>query len=106
MAKFLLLFHGGSMPQTEAEQAAVLKAWTDWYTQLGQAVVDPGNPFTPAAKSVSKEGKVKSGPAGTMASGYTILQADSIDGAAQMASTCPVLRGGAEISIFETFDVM
>ena len=29
MAKFLLLYSGGSMPATEAEQAAVLQAWGD-----------------------------------------------------------------------------
>lgn len=106
MAKYLLLYIGGSMPETEAEQAQVIRAWTDWYTKLGSAVVDPGNPFSPAAKSVSSDGSVKDGPAGTMASGYTILQAGSLDEAAQMAQTCPVLAGGAKISVFETFDVM
>ena len=45
MAKYLLLYGGGSMPETEAEMAAVTKAWTDWFTELGPAVVDPGNPF-------------------------------------------------------------
>jgi hypothetical protein len=106
MAKYLLLYHGGGMPETEAENAAVIKAWTDWYNQLGSAVVDPGNPFTPAAKSVKSNGTVKDGPAGTMASGYTVVQADSLDKAAKMAQTCPVLSGGAEISVFETFEVM
>jgi hypothetical protein len=69
-------------------------------------VVDPGNPFTPAAKAVSKDGSVRNGPAGSMASGYSIVQAESLDKAAQMAKGCPVLQGGAEISIFETFNVM
>ena len=106
MSKFLLLYSGGGMPATEAEQAAVIKAWTDWYTTLGSAVVDPGNPFTPMAKSIASNGMVSDGPAGTMATGYTILQAESLDQAAKMAQGCPVLMGGASISIFETFDVM
>jgi len=106
MAKYLLLYSGGSMPQTEAEQAEVIKAWTAWYTQLGSAVADPGNPFTPVAKTVASNGAVSSGAKNGMASGYTILQADSLDQAAKMAQSCPVLAGGAEISIFETFDVM
>ena len=29
MAKYLLLYGGGSMPETEAEQAAVMTAWTN-----------------------------------------------------------------------------
>ncbi len=106
MAKYLLLYRGGSMPETEAESAAVIKAWTTWYTSLGSAVVDPGNPFTPLAKKIASNGAMSDSPAGTIASGYTILQAESLDQAAKMAQGCPVLQGGAEISVFETFDVM
>jgi hypothetical protein len=106
MAKYVLLYHGGGMPETEAETAAVMKAWGDWYTALGSAVVDPGYPFTPVAKSIASDGTVKDGPAGAMATGYTILQAESLDEAARLAQSCPVLQGGADISVFETFDVM
>jgi hypothetical protein len=107
MAKFLLLYHGGAgMPQTEAESAKILKSWEVWYTALGKAVVDPGNPFTPAAKKVASNGAVSNGPAGTMATGYTILEAESLDKAARLAQGCPVLVGGGEISVFETFNVM
>jgi len=106
MANYLLLYHGGKMPENEAEQKAVLEDWTAWYTKLGSAVVDPGNPFTPMAKSVASDGKVSDGPAGSMASGYTVIQADSLDAAAAFAKGCPVLKGGAKISVFETFNVM
>lgn len=106
MANYLLLYSGGSMPATEAEQKAVMDAWTAWYTGLGEAVVDPGNPFTPMAKSVSSDGKVHDGPAGTMASGYTIIKAGSLDAAALLARGCPVLQGGAQITVYETFNVM
>ena len=30
MANYLLLYIGGSMPESEAEQAAVMQAWTSW----------------------------------------------------------------------------
>ena len=106
MTKYLLLYSGGGMPESEEETAKVMKAWEGWYTQLGQAVVDPGNPISPMAKSISADGKISDGPAGTLASGYTILQAGSLDEAAKMAQGCPVLAGGAQISVFETFDVM
>lgn len=106
MNKYLLLYAGGSMPDTEEETATIMKEWEKWYTAMGNAVVDPGNPFTPMAKSVASNGKVSDGPAGTMASGYTILQADSLNQAAKMAQSCPVLKGGGEISVFETFNVM
>lgn len=106
MAKYLLLYHGGGMPETEEETAAVMKAWEVWYVGLGAAVADPGNPFTPMAKTVSSDGKISGGAAGGMASGYTILEAGSLDEATKMAQSCPVLQSGAQISVFETFEVM
>ncbi len=106
MANFVLLYSGGSMPETQAEQAAVIQAWTAWYGELGSAVVDAGNPFTPVAKSIASDGTVSEGPVGTMASGYTVIKADSLDAAVQVARRCPVLQGGARITVYETFPVM
>jgi hypothetical protein len=106
MTKYLLLYSDGSMPETEAEQAQVMKAWEAWYAGLGSAVVDPGNPLTSVAKSIASDGTVSDGPKGTMASGYTIIQASSFDEAVKMAKGCPVLEGGADISVFETFEAM
>jgi len=106
MANFVLLYSGGSMPETQAEQAAVIQAWTAWYGELGSAVVDAGNPFTPVAKSIASDGTVSEGPVGSMASGYTVIKADSLDAAVQVARRCPVLQGGAKITVYETFPVM
>src|SRR5258708_6369370 len=106
MANFVLLYSGGSMPATEAEQAAVMQAWGAWYASLGSAVVDGGNPFTPLAKSIASDGTVRDGPVGTMASGYSIIAADSLNAAVEMGKGCPVLRGGGQISVYETFNVM
>jgi hypothetical protein len=69
-------------------------------------VVDAGNPFTPSAKSISSDGAVQDGPVGTMATGYSILKADSLDAAVELARSCPVLQGGGRITVYETFQVM
>ena len=106
MANFVLLYSGGSMPESKTEQAAVMQAWGAWYGGLGSAVVDGGNPFTPKAKRISRDGTVGDGPVGTMASGYSILTADSLGAAVEMARSCPVLQGGAQISVYETFPAM
>jgi len=45
MANFLLTYHGeGGMPTTAEETAKVMAVWGACYGQLGEAVVDPGNP--------------------------------------------------------------
>jgi hypothetical protein len=107
VTKYLLLYSGGSMPQSEAEQKQVMDAWNKWMGSIGNALVDGGNPFTPNAMSVMTDGSTKEGPVGEMmASGYSIIEADSLDAATKMAKQCPVLMGGAKISVFETFNVM
>lgn len=106
MANYVLLYSGGSMPETKAEQAAVMQAWGAWYGRLGSAVVDRGNPFTSQAKRIARDGTVSDGQTGTTASGYSIIKADSLDAAVEMSRGCPVLQGGAQISVLETFQVM
>lgn len=106
MAKFVLLYSGGSMPETEAEQATVMQAWGAWYEGLGSAVVDPGNPLNPMVKNIASNGTVSDGPVGTMVSGYTILMADSLDAAVDMAKGCPVLQGGSQISVYEAHEML
>ncbi len=106
MVNYLLLYSGGSMPETEAEQKAVLAEWEAWFGSLGAAVVDGGNPFTPAAKTIHHDGKVTDGSGGPMPSGYSILKAGSLDEATQMAKGCPVLKAGAAVMVFETFNAM
>jgi hypothetical protein len=106
MAKFVLLYSGGSMPATEAEQAAVLQAWGAWYGGLGSAVVDAGNPFSPVARSIASDGSVKDGPVGSPASGYTIINADSLDAAVDASKGCPILQAGGQVSVYETFNIM
>jgi hypothetical protein len=106
MANFVLLYSGGSMPETQAEQAQVMEAWGAWFGKIGSALVDGGNPFTPVAKTIDKNGKVSDGPVGTLATGYSIIKADSLNAAVDLAKGCPVFLGGGQISVYETFPVM
>lgn len=104
---YLLLYYGGSMPSTPAEQAEVLKAWQAWYAALGKAAVkDEGNPFSGKIKSVGPDGTISNAPIARPASGYSIVEAESIDAAAKMAQGCPVLKSGGQIAVFETFNAM
>lgn len=105
MADFVLIYQGGSMPESEEAQKQVTDAWTAWFAAIGSAVKDPGNPFSGHAKTVAADGAVSDGGGGS-ASGYTILTADSLDHATTLAKDCPVLQGGASITVYETFDVM
>ncbi len=94
------------MPATDAERQSVIADWTKWLSQYGSAIVDQGNPFTPMVKNISSDGRVNDGPTGAMPSGYSVIKANSMDAAVAIARSCPVLKGGAAISVFETFNAM
>lgn len=106
MANFVLVYTGGGMPATEAERGQVMQAWGAWFGQLGEAVVDAGNPFGGAAKNVASDGSVHDGPVGTQATGYSIIKADSIKAAVDAAKGCPVLKSGAKITVYEIHPAM
>ncbi len=106
MADYLLLYSGGSMPKSQAEQKAVTDEWMAWMGMLGSDLVDGGNPFTPMVKHIGSNGMVGEGPAGSMASGYSVIKADSMASAVMKAQSCPVIKGGATITVYETFNAM
>jgi hypothetical protein len=106
MSDYVLVYSGGKMPETEAEQAAVMEGWTTWFTSLGSAIKDQGNPFGPAASRIASDGAVSNIAPGSGATGYSIIEANSLDEAVTKAKDCPVLSGGGDISVYETFAVM
>ena len=105
MAKYLLAYHGGGMPETEEEQAAVMAAWGVWMGGLGAALTDPGNPVG-AATTVAADRSTSAGGGSNPVTGYGIVDADSLDAAVALASTCPILDGGGSVEVCETYDVM
>jgi hypothetical protein len=98
MANFLLAYKGGSMAETPEAQEAAMKAWMDWFGTLGSAVVDGGAPFGPST-AVQSDGSAGTTTAGL--SGYSVLQADSLERAAKLASGCPVLAVGGTVEVYE-----
>lgn len=66
--------------------------WTDWFAELGGHLVDRGNP-------VFKRQTVGNVDADSVLGGYTLINADDLGTAVELAQTCPAVRqgGGAEV---------
>src|SRR5215207_8781838 len=103
MANYLLTFHGGKMPESKEAQDASMAAWTGWFGTLGDALVDGGNPVG-QARAISPDGSVME--ATSAPSGYSIIKAEGIDSAVELAKGCPVLAGGAAVVVSELFNAM
>ena len=99
MGKYVLAYTGGSMAETTAEQEAVMKAWMGWFGELGSAVIDGGNPFGPST-AVKSDGSTAATAAGL--TGYSVIEADSLELAAKLAKGCPVLTSGGSVEVYET----
>lgn len=93
MPNFLLVYHGGSMPETEEESARIMQEWMTWMSALGDAMVDGGNPVG-KSKTIHPGGRVADDGGPDPASGYSILRADTIDNAVAKAKGCPHLADG------------
>jgi hypothetical protein len=103
MAKYLLVYGGGSMAETEEAQAQVMAAWDAWFHAIGGAVVDPGNP-TGEGRTVRADGSV--GAAAEPTTGYSVINAADLDAAVGIAKGCPVLGAGGSVEVCEVLEVM
>jgi hypothetical protein len=105
MPKYILGYHGGSgMPETEAEQAALMEAWGAWFGGMGEAVVDGGNP-TAQAMTIGPDGTARAGGGANPLTGYSSINADDMDAAVKLASGCPILAGGGSVEVAEAIDM-
>ncbi len=98
MGKYVLVYQGGTMAETEEAQQAAMAAWGAWFESLGDAIVDPGAPFGASAA-------VGGGQAQTGITGYSILQADDLDAAVKMGGGSPILANGGSVDVYEALDM-
>ena len=103
MPKYLLTYHGSpDFTGPEEGQDHMIK-WREWSAGLGDAVVDPGMPVGPS-KTITPTGVVDNGGSNPV-SGITILQADSIEAAIELARDCPHLRDTGTIEVSEALEM-
>ncbi len=104
MAKYLYVYHGGSMPESKAEQDKSMQAWGSWFGGLGASVVDGGNPV--GKSTTLKNGSVISNGGANPASGYSIVEAANLDDAVTKAKGCPILHKGGSVEVAEIMPLM
>ncbi|MGH8894457.1 MAG: YciI family protein [Actinomycetes bacterium] len=103
MSKYIFIYRGPATPMedfTPEQGAEQLALWNEWMGKVGSALLDGGAPFGQRV-AVADDGA----PADTgELNGYSILEADSLDGARKLADNHPFLaegKGRFAIEIFE-----
>lgn len=98
MAKYLYLYSGGQIPETTEAQEESMRAWGAWFGQLGDAVIDIGNPLG-AGATVTASGAADGGA--SKLGGYSVLSAESLAEATAKADGCPILATGGSVEVYE-----
>jgi hypothetical protein len=104
MAKYLFVYHGGNAPDGAAEHKKVMDAWGAWFGSLGAAVIDGGNPVGKSS-TIRPDGSMVSGGGANPASGYSLIEASSLEDAHKKAKGCPLLKAGGSIEIAQAMDM-
>jgi len=100
MANFMFVYSGGKgVAADETERNAQYAKWGQWFEDLGSAVVD-GGAATGTAKTVGPAGSVSDGGSRGL-TGYSIVSAESLDSAVELAKGCPVLEIGGAVDVYE-----
>ena len=107
MASFLFVYRGGDegaekMPPEEMQQ--IMQKWNDW---IGEGfkkgwMVDAGDALTAEGRVVNAKKVVTDGPfveSKEIVGGFSIVKADNLDRAAELAKGCPVLATGGKVEV-------
>jgi hypothetical protein len=84
MSKYVFIYHGWGEPTDE-----LMQDWTNWFASINGSIVDGGNPFGPGME-VKKTG-VSEITSDSPITGYSIVQADSMEHAVKLLDDCPTV---------------
>jgi hypothetical protein len=84
MGKYVYIYYANATADAgNAEQ------WGKWFGELGDKLIDGGNPFNEGGQAVHQGGVMAI--QGKPATGYSIVTADSMEEATQLAKGCPLM---------------
>ena len=107
MAKFLFVYRGGTdavAKMTPDEMQQNMKKWERWIGEGFQKgwMLDAGDGLKLEGRVVNSKKVVLDGPfveSKEVVGGYSIIQADTINAAADLAKGCPVLINGGTVEV-------
>lgn len=105
MSKFVFIYHAPmtpaeATPPSPEDMEAVMGDWNAWAAKVGNGLVDFG---TPLANGVRVSPGGATAPSQREVAGYSIIEADNLDAAVELAKVHPHLNmpGGCEIEVHE-----
>jgi hypothetical protein len=104
MTRYVFVYHApvppaDATPPDPEQVDAVMGAWNAWAGKVGDRLVDFGTPLANGVR-VTPDG---TSPSSREVAGYSIIEADDLEGAVELAKVHPHLTmpGGCEIEVHE-----
>ncbi|HXW35125.1 MAG TPA: hypothetical protein VEJ87_11145 [Acidimicrobiales bacterium] len=91
MAKFLFVYRAPK--NYKVGTASAIDAWSKWFDDLGDNVVERGNPVFESATVGN------SGSDGMALGGYSLIAADDLEEALTLAKGCPFVGQGGDVEV-------
>lgn len=110
MKDFLLVYRTdyNNMPKDPSpeQMQATTKRWMDWIGGIAAQnnLTDRGNSLVPSGKVLKADNVIADGPYTEIKefiAGYSIVKADSIEKATELAKGCPILATGGNVEVRE-----
>ncbi len=99
MPQYMIAYIGGDQPSNPEEGKQHFAKYKEWLSSLGDSAVSPANPLKNTS-TVNSDGTVTTGGTTSM-SGFTIIEADSMEAALLIAKACPFLDIGGSLEVSE-----
>jgi hypothetical protein len=107
MNEFVLIFRSDFQPEVKFspdEMQAIMQQWQTWMGGMAaqNKLASSGNRLGGNGKTVRQGNVITNGPYAEikeMLTGYIIVNADSIDEAAEIAKGCPILHVGGNVEV-------
>jgi hypothetical protein len=99
MPQYMITYLGGDQPSSPEEGKQHMSKYREWLSSLGDSAVSPANPLKDTS-TVNPDGTVSTGSTTSM-SGFTIIEADSMEAALLIARACPFLDIGGSLEVSE-----
>ncbi len=103
MAKFMLVYLGGEQPSNPEEGKKHFEEYRAWLMSLGDAVISAANPLKDT-HVIATDGSAQAGSS-TLMSGFSVLEAPSIEAAVLMSESCPFLKIGGTLEVSELIEM-
>ena len=107
MPNFLFVYRGSNEAHAQLSPEQMqqqMEKWRVWITEGLQKgwMTDPGDALTPEGRVVGATKVITDGPfveSKEIIGGYSIVKADNIDAAAELAKGCPGLLVGSKVEV-------